>query len=198
MRVFIAILVSVAATVSYPLAPPRAPAAGPQSTQPSNAIDWAKFVNSTEWVFDKVPSGPLGGNWADIQDFTIRLEIAPNTFGNIKFEILSGDKLSYSWTGHGLTVFKITNKKLFYADYSYGSNGGSIVAVDLTSGKQLWKSRVVGVRSESYSAYSNEIRIDLSEGVILIWGRESAGRYFEVKRLDDGTTVGHRVYKENE
>ena len=51
------------------------------------------------------------------------------------------------------SVFRILDDRLYYAKFHPSSTGGSIVAVDLTTGKELWTSELIALGNIEHSAY---------------------------------------------
>lgn len=108
----------------------------------------------------------------------------------------------YSWSGHEYSVFHIKSNTLYYA--SFWQNSGpitTIVAVDLTNGTELWRMPTKGVsKRATFSAYRIRCILDVNveSGVISIWGNESDGRYYELKDIRTGKTVGHKAFPTEE
>jgi|ERR1043166_4406228 hypothetical protein len=109
------------------------------------------------------------------------------------------DKAAYQWDGHGETVFIVTDDVLYYSDHHQASTGCQVIAIDLTTGKQLWKTRLKGLGPISHFRYRNQVNLDLEDrDTLRIFGRESAGGYVELVDRKTGKTVGNRKYKGDE
>jgi hypothetical protein len=91
-------------------------------------------------------------------------------------------------------VFEIRHDHLYYADFKEGTSGGEIVAIDLKSGRDLWRSRLDALGAIPHSMYSNRMNLLCTDTVVAVFGDEGGGRYLEFKDIDTGKTVGHRVY----
>jgi hypothetical protein len=104
----------------------------------------------------------------------------------------------YAWTGHAHSVFRIVGDRLYYADFKPNGSGGGIVAVDLKAEKQLWRSPLKALGAVSHSGYRNMINLDVSKDAVIVFGWESSGRYLELKSLEDGASVAHRLFAEKE
>ena len=104
------------------------------------------------------------------------------------------EKLIYSWSGHHYSVFRIVKNRLFYADFDYHSSGGKIVAVDLTTGKELWRSPLEALGPVQHMAYASFLNLDANENAVTVFGWEGAGKYVEIKDAATGRTVGHKIF----
>ncbi|MFO0551056.1 MAG: hypothetical protein U0271_21885 [Polyangiaceae bacterium] len=88
----------------------------------------------------------------------------------------------------------IDEQRLYWADYSAIASGAGIVALDLTSGRPLWRRELYGIGPVSHSKYRNELEIHLAgEDRIAIFGWESSGKYVEVLRASTGEDLGSRL-----
>jgi hypothetical protein len=110
--------------------------------------------------------------------------------------IIRDGKRVYEWTGHEHSVFRILDDRLYYARFHPSGSGGTIVAVDLESGKTLWESRLRALGPIRHSAYLNTMSLDANRDIVSVYGNESMGRYFEIKDAKTGETVGHRLFKD--
>ena len=68
------------------------------------------------------------------------------------------------------------------------------MAVDLSTGKELWDSRLQGIGLVEHSAYLNLMNLDANFEVVEVWGNETMGRYLEIKDVTMGKTIGHRIF----
>jgi hypothetical protein len=160
---------------------------------PKVGVDYQKWAKETDWSWDVTLAGPAEGiRQAD--KYTIVTISKPNDRSNLTFKVALGDKEVYSWEGHTGTVFRILRDRLYYARFWPISSGGSIVAIDLTSGKTLWESELQAIGFVNHSTYSNEMISEANTNVVSVRGNESLGRYIEVKDVGTGKTVGHRIF----
>jgi hypothetical protein len=114
--------------------------------------------------------------------------------GTIHFAILSDSKEVYRWQGHTHTVFHVLDDRLYYARFSFGSSGGTIVAVDLKTGTELWTSPLKALGPVQHSAYQNRLTLTAGSDEVIVQGNESFGRYIEVKSAATGETLAHKVF----
>jgi outer membrane protein assembly factor BamB len=103
----------------------------------------------------------------------------------------------------GLFVFEFTllwivGNVLYYPQFHPSSNGAALVAVDLTTGKELWKTQLQGIGPVRHFAYRNLINMEISKETVMIFGNESFGRYVEIVQLSTGKTVGHKEFPKDD
>ena len=98
-----------------------------------------------------------------------------------------------SFRGHHRTVFQAWKGTLYYADFSPHASGCTLLAVDLTTGKERWRRALRALGPIQHSAYTNKMTIDVFEPVVRLRGIESAGEYCEIVDMKTGRTLGHAV-----
>lgn len=108
--------------------------------------------------------------------------------------ILSGSREIYSWEGHANSVFRILDDRLYYARFHPSSSGGTIVAIDLNTGKEIWATPLDALGGVQHSAYRSVLNLHCNRKVVWLYGNESFGHYIEFKRIDTGETVGHKIF----
>jgi hypothetical protein len=82
------------------------------------------------------------------------------------------------------TVFDIIGHRLYYSE-----PGATVVSVDLTTGTELWRTKLKGV-GDGTAAHLN---LKADEDGLTVIGREPAGKYVEVLDAETGETAGHKV-----
>ena len=95
-------------------------------------------------------------------------------------------------------MFCVKDGTLFFADWSTVGTGGEVVAVDLSSGKEVWRANLDALGNISHFGYSNRIRMEYRRDAVWVLGKESFGNYVEVKDPETGKTVAHRVFDKEE
>lgn len=97
---------------------------------------------------------------------------------------------------HSETAFVILNDRvLVYSVHHAIATGCTLVAVDLKTRKQLWKTPLKGVGPVSHSKYRNRINLKAGPGAaVTVFGWESHGRYLEVVDLKTGKTLTHKKF----
>ena len=115
-----------------------------------------------------------------------------------KLTLTHNDSNVFTWHGTEFSVFRVNGNDLLFADWNLGASGGEIVAVNIADGSERWRTKLKGLGSIRHSAYRNRIDLVAKDDVVVIWGDESFGRYVEIKRLDTGETVGHKLYPKDD
>jgi hypothetical protein len=96
--------------------------------------------------------------------------------------------------GHKSTVFTRWNGILYIAEYCPSATGCEVVAVDLKTGKQLWKSRLQGIGPTGHSEYLNRVNIQTDGEHIIVAGNEAHGRYVEHLDIQSGKTLANKKF----
>ena len=160
----------------------------------AEAIDYQKTADGAGWGWLAEMDNPLGCITQCGGKHDIKLVNPKDERRSLIITVLLGNRSVYSWKGHLHSVFRIFEDRLYYAKFHPSSSGGSIVAVDLTTGKELWTSELRALGDIEHSAYRTLLNLDCNREVVTIWGNESLGRYVEFKLVDTGQTVGHKVF----
>ena len=156
-------------------------------------IDYQKIADSASWGWEVEKASPFWGISQAGEKYSIVMVSKPNDRYNLTFKVLLGEKEAYTWLGHVNSVFRIQEDRLYYARFHPISSGGSVVAVDLKTGKELWDSPLQGIGLVEHSAYRNLMNLDANLEVVWVWGNEM-GRYLEYKDVTTGKTVGRRIF----
>lgn len=141
-------------------------------------------ANHTNWQWDDRYTSLLWCAVTSHSDCIISITSRPPRHSDIiDIDIHNKDGIAiYQWKGHPFTVFEINNNVLYYANYNYTASGGEIVAIDLSSGKEIWRHRIKGLGPIAHSVYSSRIILNVEKDEVVIYGSESYGRYIE--RID--------------
>lgn len=150
------------------------------------AIDWQKTIDGSRWGWSDEATTPL---YCAVRQADVPVTLAVTQ--DKRVEISAG---AIKLVGHEHTVFHLRDGVMYHALYHPSSSGATIVAIDVATGKELWRSRVTGLGGVEHSAYSNHLNLQAGKDVLIINGRESFGLYQEFKRLTDGETVANRVF----
>lgn len=123
-------------------------------------------------------------------------EVLPGNGNSAIIRVKKFGKTLLDWEGHTETVFVIAGDAFYVTGQHQYSSGCQVVAVDLTTGKQLWKTALKGLGPIAHTRYRNHVNIALDDAETLrIFGRESAGGYVEFVDRMSGKTVGNHRYK---
>jgi hypothetical protein len=153
--------------------------------------DYQKLADDAKWEWkdERATAAYSAKNLPD----GYKAEVDPKGFGaTIRFS--KDDKEVAMVDGHEGTVFLVKDGVLYYADYGAMSTGYSLVARDLSKGKDLWKVPLKGLGPIRHFKYQNAVALDIVDGALRILGHESAGNYIEFVDMQSGKTVGHKVF----
>lgn len=160
---------------------------------PVSAIDYQKMADETAWKWSDEASTVGHSALLRQSTYDVRLETKAGKAGEVKITFGKDGKDVFTFAGHRRTVFRISGDTLYFASFHYSASGGSIVAVDLTSGKQLWKTQLKALGPIQHSAYLNMLNLEVSGGIVTVFGNESQGRYVEILDEKTGKTLGHKI-----
>jgi hypothetical protein len=135
----------------------------------------------------------------------INMVYDPAKWWQITFKFVKDGKELFEIVGHTKSVFRTEKNVLYFANFSTSSQGCTVTAHDLATGKQLWVTKLNAIPLAGHSAYSNEVTMGLSsltgteekeEGIVSITGRESYGDYIEILDRETGKILAHKVYRQ--
>lgn len=112
-----------------------------------------------------------------------------------RVRIVRGDDVAYSLPALIGSVFAVDGDRLYLALLSPACSGCRVMAVDLRTGKELWNVPLKAIGLVAHSAYHNAANIETDGKTITIWGKESFGRYVEIRDAKTGKMVGHKMYR---
>jgi hypothetical protein len=121
--------------------------------------------------------------------------------------VYKGQKI-ISIRGHKHSTFCSKDNRLYFADYFPDTPGCTVVAYDLTSGKELWRTKLHQEQPRGASAYRNRVKISLSSdpaapgqqrdepgAVVEVRGSETYCDYIEALDAQTGTLLGIKNYR---
>jgi hypothetical protein len=93
-------------------------------------------------------------------------------------------------------VFTRWKETIFVAHYCTIATGCEVEAIDLKTGKQLWKSRLEGIGPTGHSKYSNSVNIETDSvgSKVIICGNEGHGKYVEYLDMMTGKKIANRKF----
>ncbi len=158
------------------------------------APDYQKLADDAKWEWkdDQATAAYSAKNLP--ADYKVDIAKKPDGFGVVLKFKNKDDKEILSIDGHTGTVFVVKDNILYYADYSGIATGCSLIAVDLTNGKKLWKTPLKGLGPIDHTKYRNAVALELVEGALRVLGNEAAGKYIEFVDPATGKTVGHKMF----
>lgn len=164
-----------------------------------NPSGWNQGAENVEWQWDDHAASPFASMNHINPKYDIRLLFKKEKDGHhLHISVLEGEREAFNFEGHLRTVFSVVDDCLYYALFSTASHGATIVAVDLTTAKELWRSDVFGTGVVMHSSYSNALNLSADPFSVKIFGNEFGGQYFETKNAKTGVTTAHKVFSIDE
>jgi hypothetical protein len=159
---------------------------------------------ATGWQerIDKEPHSTFdsdkGGILSSLCDYEgkcqIHMTYDPAKPEELRFRFVRNGKEILALEGHFHTVFRTDEEIMYFADFDWASDGCTLVAYDLKTGRCLWRTQLKAVGPFDHSLYRNHINMELAPGVICVRGYESGGDYIEIVDRKTGKTLAHRVF----
>jgi hypothetical protein len=166
-----------------------------------NAVDtpdYQKITDEANWEF-RCGDDFTGCLAHELRDYKLELARENGSFTKFVLRVLADGKAIYSFSVHLESVFLERDGVLYHADFSANASGCMIVAHDLKANKQLWKTDLKGIGPVAHSKYANEVRMmTYKSDALMIYGKESFGKYIEILELKSGKTVGHKLFKDKD
>ena len=130
--------------------------------------------------------------------FVYAIEDGPGQLDFV-FSVRQGRKNLYKWTGHERSVFAVRLGILYRASFDQMGEGGTIIAIDLLKGVELWREKLVAAGYKDYPTPGLEsMTIEANDDVVIITGVETAGHYLEFKDVKTGKTIANRRFTKAE
>lgn len=163
-------------------------------------VEYQRLTEAAEWKWTRTQETLLWciqNNLNRLQDSQVTCQInwphKSNSFSEFQVRILNNNNEELcKFDAHPNTVFVRKNSMLFVTDYGYMISGCSVIAFDLKLRKQLWTTRLQGLGPIAHSKYSNYVNIAIEKELVIIYGKESSGRYIELLDAQTGKTVGNK------
>lgn len=165
------------------------------------AVDYQKVADQQLWRFNWFAANLLNCVGRDLRDYEVEIRCpkrAPHGDLRLTVRLLTDRKEVFRFRGYPDTVFARSGDVLYVAEFNPATSGCTVVATDLKSGKQLWRSNLKGIGPVDHSRYRNHVTIDAEGEVLVVRGHETLGRYIEYIDMKSGKTVGHKKYPAEE
>ncbi|MBO0862568.1 MAG: hypothetical protein J2P21_29525 [Chloracidobacterium sp.] len=121
-------------SMAYPLTIVMVRSSAKAQDLSKSGIDYQKTADSADWGWEDEKANSL---WSISQSggkYGIVMVSEPGDRFSRTFKVLLGDKEVYS-CGHENRVFRILEDRLYYARFHPNGNGGSVEAIDLSTGR---------------------------------------------------------------
>jgi hypothetical protein len=156
--------------------------------------DYQKIADKEEWKWVPERASAREGAKNFKGDFKAGVvERDVNGFKSVNINFTKGDDVVFTIEGHAETVFAGRDNVVYYADFSQAASGCVVIAYDLGTKKQLWKTNLKGLGPIGHTRYRNRVTLDIKDDAVHVLGNEAAGKYVEYLDLKTGKTVGHKI-----
>lgn len=192
------LLIAVAATLT------AATAAEPDRLKVRGEA-WQKILERDAFQFSESDANVLFALSQFDGKCQIHMIYDPAKWWRITFKFVKEGKELFEIVGHKNSVFRTEMNVLYFAHFGTSSQGCTVTAHDLDTGKNLWETKLNAIPLASHSGYSNEVTMGLSsltgteekhEGIVSITGRESYGDYIEILDRETGKVLAHKIYRQ--
>jgi hypothetical protein len=186
-----------------------APADPPKSEADPRAEYWQKELSRERTIYGDAKSEVIT-SMADFSDKAVQVELVskPNPkrlndrIWSLRF--VRDNEVVFELEAAPHFAFVALDGIVFIAQYPPWATGCSVVAFDLTTGKELWQTKCQALGELSHFAYRNKTTIGLrpatgrvneKQSVVAIQGDESFGAYTEILDPKTGKRLAHQAYR---
>jgi|GEM_PF-5748164 len=85
-------------------------------------------------------------------------------------------------------------RTLYVVQFCSMATGATLHAIDTRTGKLRWSKPLIGIGPIGHSKYSNDVQLEIRNGMALIYGNESSGKYVEARDLGTGDLLMNRSF----
>lgn len=156
------------------------------------------MAENAEWSWQDALAEPLSCVSQLPTEYDFEINTVSGDRLRFDFTLVKDGKNLFTWPGHRFTVFSVAGNQLYSADWNPNGSGGEIVQVSLDTGNEVWRTPLQALGPIQHSAYSNRLTLAVNDDVVSEFGLESSGRYFEIKDINTGDTVGHKIFLRDE
>jgi hypothetical protein len=148
-----------------------------------------------EWRWSKDKASLAYSTQQHLPDYEVERVLPKEYYTPINIRTKQDRKLIYSYKeASESTVFTRAKEILYVAEYCPIATGCEVVAVDLKSGKQLWKTQLRGIGPTGHSKYLNLVNIETDGQIVIVTGNEAHGRYIEHLDIQTGKTLANKEF----
>ena len=114
---------------------------------------------------------------------------------SIQVRVFRAGKKIHQWNTHTEGAFVFVGSKIIYSNFESAASGCELIAFDLDSEKELWRTHLKGLGPIAHSEYWNQIYLEHSNGRVVVFGNEARGQYIEAVDPDTGKTISNQTGK---
>lgn len=165
------------------------------ANQQSKALFSEENSVSSQWQWCERNANLLYGVLQHLNTYDVRITVAANPEQRdepFDVRIEKKGRLLHSFRAHNQTAIARAGDVVYVARYSPICPGCSVVAFDLRQQKELWKTPLVGNPPSAWSDYDNQVILVIERDLIVVFGRESNGRYIECLDARSGKFVRNK------
>jgi hypothetical protein len=166
---------------------------------------WQKLLDGTQYQIPEYYSALLRSLGQFEGNAKVHVVFDPKDKWRIDYKFFRDDREVLSLRGHDQSAYAAKGNDLYFAEYSSASMGCTVVAYDLTTGKEQWRTKLHQAQPLGHSAYRNLVSVRIStkgEGgeaaggaAIVITGKESYCDYVEVLDRKTGESLALKNYR---
>jgi len=151
------------------------------------------------WLWDEQKANLKACIDRHLTDYDVVFTGADSFYGELTIRSKKdGSVIYYLKNAHKRVVLTRWKDTLFVAEYSPIATGCEVIAVDLGTGKRVWKTRLRGIGPTGHSQYSNSVNIETDGAKVIVYGNESHGKYVEHVDMKTGKTLLNRAFDVSE
>jgi hypothetical protein len=148
-----------------------------------------------EWRWSKEKASLTYSIKQHLPDYEIERVLPKEYYTPITIRTKQDRTIVYSYKeASESTVFTRSKDTLYIAEYCPIATGCEVVAIDLKSGKQLWRTRLQGIGPTSHSKYLNLVNIETDGQIVILAGNEAHGRYIEHLDIQTGKRLANKKF----
>jgi hypothetical protein len=170
-------------------------------------VAWQRFLDSQTFTFLDRGSKLLECIVAYSGPGQLHLIQDPGRKPELSLAVVVNGNETLKLACHQDSVFVATTTTFILADFDWRQPGCHLIALDLKTGMELWRSVELSVFGPfGFSAYGNKVSITPSGrnvvqgeepgSALIVHGRESFGDYITVVDSKTGNVLAHRTYRE--
>jgi hypothetical protein len=162
-------------------------------------IDGSRTSPLASWRWDKAKASLTFSITQYLPDYDVEIVDDKQFYTPINIRDKKDSTIIYSFKeGHQNVVFTRWKNTLYIAEHCPMRSGCSVVAVDLSTRRQVWKSHLRGIGPTAHSEYSNSVNIETDGAKVIVYGNESHGKYVEHVDMKTGKTLLNRAFDVSE
>ena len=129
-----------------------------------------------------------------LADALVETDLDDVTAGPLRISIRDAHGERFAWNGWEYSVWHVVDHRLFYVEYRGGTPGGRTVAVDLDTGRVLWKVPSAYPMPGGWSLWMNRKMLQVRHDGVYVWSIDGGTRSLEILNRDDGRVGDWRYF----